>query len=90
MDHFLRGPFNRDPRGGEGGGGAWKESVRKRGQGLVIYIYIYMYTGDGGIEKIHVFVHRASGRNIRFGFMPNYVKRDTWSEYEYSRTCDLA
>lgn len=40
-----------------------------------------LYTG-GGIEKIHVLVHRRARRKYTVTFMPNYVKRDTWSEYE--------
>lgn len=46
--------------------------TRKR-LGLVIYIL-------HRIEKIHARLHRAD--EYKASFMPNYVRRDTWLEYE--------
>lgn len=46
--------------------------TRKR-LGLVIYILLR-------IEKIHERLHRDD--EYKASFMPNYVRRDTWLEYE--------
>lgn len=77
MDYFLEDRLTEISKGG----GSMERILAKyvwknEGEGLR-----NLYTG-GGIEKIHVLVHRRARRKYTVTFMPNYVKRDTWSEYE--------